>query len=211
MRMCAMWPQRGPTDTGPDAVRQDRPGEVQRMADRAWGLSLVKLAGGDQFRFSVRVETDALHRSADRAFRKTLAAGRPLTAAARSSSSRRSASSAQSPSALGSVSASRLEMSRSAKRARWRAGSCKTFDSSCRTVLAIDRIPITGFSGLHRLQWSARLPNYVLTWRMHLSGAPSPHWLLNPSSADRRLLPLFALRRSVSGQRSCTRPHGSAQ
>jgi hypothetical protein len=41
------------------------------------GLSLVKLAGGDQFRFSVRVETDALHRSADRAFRKTLAVGRP--------------------------------------------------------------------------------------------------------------------------------------
>ena len=58
---------------------------------------------------------------------------------------------------------------------------------------------------------SVNLPHYVLTWRMNLSGASSPHWLLNPSAADRRLLPLCALRRSVSAQRSCTRPHGSAQ
>src|SRR5207245_911096 len=53
--------------------------------------------------------------------------------------------------------------------------------------------------------------NYVLTCLMNRSGGFSPHWLLNPSSADSRLLPLFALSRSVSAQRSCTRPHGSAQ
>src|SRR2546425_8970016 len=39
MRMIAMWPPRGPTDTAPDAVRQDRPAEAATMAALASWLA----------------------------------------------------------------------------------------------------------------------------------------------------------------------------
>src|SRR2546428_8020849 len=39
MRMIAMWPPRGPTDTAQDAVRQDRPAEAATMAALASWLA----------------------------------------------------------------------------------------------------------------------------------------------------------------------------
>src|SRR5262249_26077333 len=52
---------------------------------------------------------------------------------------------------------------------------------------------------------------YGRTRVMTVSGCGLPHCETRPSSADRRLPPFFALRRSVSAQCSWTRPHGSAQ
>src|SRR5262249_32837185 len=52
---------------------------------------------------------------------------------------------------------------------------------------------------------------YTLTCPKNFCGGSSPHWLRKPCSAERRLLPFFTLSRSVSAQRSWTRPHGSAQ
>ena len=67
------------------------------------GLGLVELPGSDKLCFSVRMKTDAFHRSVDRAFRKTASARLPFTVPERSSSRRRSASATQSFSASGSI------------------------------------------------------------------------------------------------------------
>ena len=92
------------TDLG---VSCDRSRSAANLEDKfqaeTVSLGLVELSGGDKLCFSVRMESDAFHRSLDRAFLKTLSAGLLVTVPERSSSSRRSASSTQSFSASGSV------------------------------------------------------------------------------------------------------------
>lgn len=67
-------------------------------------LILVVSRRRDEFSFGLGMELDACHRSAERAFSKTLSAETPDTLPDSSSSSLRSASSSQSFSASGSVS-----------------------------------------------------------------------------------------------------------
>ena len=57
----------------------------------------------------------------------------------------------------------------------------------------------------------ARSNDHGLAWPRNRSGGRSPHCDWKPSSALSRLPPFAALRRSVSAQRSWTRPHGSLQ
>ena len=66
-----------------------------------------------------------------------------------------------------------------------------------------------GLGGGHR--GPLRTKPYGHTRVMNFSGGGPPHCETSASSADRRLPPFFALRRSVSAQCSWTRPHGSAQ
>src|SRR5262249_13913335 len=56
-----------------------------------------------------------------------------------------------------------------------------------------------------------RTEPYGQTRVMNFSGGGPPHCEISASSGERSFPPFFALRRSVSAQCSCTRPHGSAQ
>src|SRR5205823_9116681 len=92
-------------------------------------LSFIEPCRSQKLNFRFRVKDDTLHRRAARALRKTPAAALPLTFPARSSSKRRSASRTHTTSASASTSSSRLEMRRSARRARSRGESFRALDS----------------------------------------------------------------------------------
>jgi hypothetical protein len=95
-------------------------------------LILVVACSGKKLIFRCGVELERCHRCVDRAFAKTRSAGVACASPDSSSCSRRSASSCQAASASGSTCASKLEMSRSAKRARSLLGSCRARDSRSR-------------------------------------------------------------------------------
>jgi hypothetical protein len=97
----------------------DLPNEVRTQAR---GASFVEPGGRDKFALGQGVE-DESHRSAARAFFNTFPAEIPVTLPLLSPAERRFISSNHACSACGSTASSRLVMSRSASRARERAGS----------------------------------------------------------------------------------------
>jgi len=149
------------------------------------GLALEIPGGGDEFVLSFAMKLDTPHRSVERAFSKTSAAGIPRVLPDSSSSSLRSASSSQSLSASASESGSRLEIRRSARRARSFRGSLRAFDSSSRPGSAIAE-------GYHRFVTLAHGP----AW------APLP---VPPNSGMRRM---HATTRAVLAMTPCNRAGG---
>src|SRR5712691_9129640 len=101
------------------------------------GLALLELGCRNELVLCVGMKLNASHRSEERAFLMTFAAGIPATFPDFSSPSRRSASASQSFSASASISRSRLEIRRCARRARALRESFRASDSSSRAGLAI--------------------------------------------------------------------------
>jgi hypothetical protein len=117
-------------ETQPSARALNGEDEIEA---KPFSLAVVELGCRNELVLCLRMKLDAPHRSAERAFLMTFAAGIPTALPDLSSPSQRSASSSQSFSASVSPCSSRLEIRHRARRARSLRESFNAFDSGSRS------------------------------------------------------------------------------